>query len=463
MSPHNNGKIHIYRSIVRNGIEIRVGKSKKYSLTYPSSIWQQFPEVYRQTFADSMTYFMTSHLSLVNSHSLLYHFPPPVAEPFFFKGMVYSLPETVLTDEKKVTMVELLRLLYNKSFETDFIGRPRYARFKNVNRNSWKRAVIPFSFGKDSLLTFALAKELGISPYPVFFREPHSAFENRHKAKLATRFFEEFDVDVNFFPLSPGWLRQTEDKCWGWDLLLTQYTLLLIPFIFGIRSKYLFWSHEAGCNETFVDGEGFIANPVFEQSSKWLLSSNTMAKMLGCNAIFASLIEPLNDLAIMKILHFRYPEIAKYQLSCFADEEPAKTKRWCGVCSKCARIYIFLMALGIDPKRVGFNQDMLIDEKRHLFALFPKKNGVMSSAYDQSGLGRDEQILAFTMAVERGVRGVLIEEFKKLYGRQARTRKNELKQEFFSLYPTRTITYELKKPLFAIFEEELKELRTGSI
>ncbi|MBI2617788.1 hypothetical protein HYW55_06655 [Candidatus Gottesmanbacteria bacterium] len=457
-----NGRIHIYRSIVRNGLEIRVGRKKKYLLTYPTSIWQEFPEVYRQTFADSLTYFMTMHLSLVNAHSLVYHFPPPITEPFFFKGMIYSLGETVLTDSGNVTMTELLRLFYNKSFGTEFLGRPRYARFKNVNRNSWKRAVIPFSFGKDSLLTFALTRELGITPYPVFFREPHSAFENRHKAKLASRFFDEFDIDVNFYPLTAGWLRQTEDKLWGWDLLLTQYTMLLIPFIFGIRSKYLFWAHEAGCNDTFIDREGFIVNPVFEQSAKWLLSSNAMAKALGCNAIFASLIEPLNDLAILKILHFRYPEIGKYQLSCFADEEPSKTRRWCGICSKCARIYIFLVALGIDPKRVGFTQVMLGKEKRRLFPVFPRKSGVLDSAYDQSGLGRDEQILAFTMAVERGVNGELIHEFKKMFGREARSRKKELKERFFSVYPSRTITYELKKPLYTIYEEELKPLRTGS-
>lgn len=453
-----NGSLHIYRKIIHNGLEIEVGR-KNYSLTYPSSIWGQFPEVYRQTFADTVTYFLTKHLSLIDSHKLVYHFPPPITEPFYFRGMVYSLPETTLIDGENTTVSLLVRQLYNSQFKTEFIGRPRFARFKNVNRNSWTRTVIPFSFGKDSLLTFALSQELGIKPYPIFFREPRSPYENRHKARLAERFFDEFNIDVNFFPVAAGWLRQMRDKYWGWDLLLTQYTLLLIPFIFGIRSRYLFWAHEQSCNETFTNKEGFIVNPVYEQSSTWLLLSNAVAKILGCNAVFASLIEPIHEIAIMKILHFRYPEIAKYQMSCFSDEEEAKNRRWCGVCTKCARMYIFMMALGIIPKSVGFTQNMLTKNKHHFFAVFPDRKSNLDSAFDQSDAARDEQLLAFTLAYRKGVRGELMGEFAKYYGREGRNREKELRTKYFGIHTTNTLTYELKKPLLRIFEEELKEMR----
>lgn len=453
-----NGSLHIHRKIIHNGLEIEVGR-KSYLINYPSSIWSLFPEVYRQTFADTITYFLTKHLSLLNSHKLVYHFPPPITEPFYFRGMVYSLPETTLIDGENTTVSKLVRLLYNSQFKTEFIGRPRYARFKNVNRNSWTRAVIPFSFGKDSLLTFALSQELGIKPYPVFFREPRSPYENKHKTRLAERFFDEFEIDINFFPVTPGWLRQMSDKYWGWDLLLTQYTLFLIPFIFGIRSRYLFWAHEQSCNETFINEEGFIVNPVYEQSSHWLLLSNAAAKVLGCNAIFASLIEPIHEIAIMKILHHRYPEIGKYQLSCFADEEEAKNRRWCGVCTKCARMYIFMMALGINPKKVGFTQKMLTAKKRHLFAVFPNRKGNQDSAFDQSQAARDEQLLAFTLAYKRGVRGELMNEFARRFGREGRGKELQLREKYFGIHSSNTLTYELKKPLLRIFEEELQGMR----
>ncbi len=455
-----NGELHIRRKVLHNGIEISLGR-KDYFLTYPQSIWRQFPDVYRQNFADSVTYFLTMHLSLTNHKKLIYNFPPPPTESFFFKGMVYSLPETSLT-ESNVTMGTLLKKLYNTHFKIEFGKRPRYARFKNVNRNSTKRSIIPFSFGKDSLLTFALSKELSIEPYPIFFREPRSPYENRHKYRLAQRFFDEFDIDVNIFPVTPGWLRQTTGKWWGWDLLLTQYTLLLIPYIFGTRSKYLFWANEASCNEVFTDEDGYRVNPVFEQSCEWLLSSNAIAKVMGSNSIFASLVEPIHELAIMKILHYRYPQIAKYQMSCFADEDQAKTKRWCGVCTKCARIYIFMLALGINPRRVGFTENMLLNKKKKLYTIFSNGDGVKDSAYAESGIGRDEQLLAFLMAYQKGVKGPLMDLFIKKFLKIAKHKEKKLRKIYFGIHTTKTLTYDLTKPLMKIYEEELESLRNPS-
>lgn len=449
--------VEINRKVIHNGIEIKLGR-KDYYINYPIPIWKEFPEVYRASFADSLTYFMTMHLAMSDHAKLIYNFPPPPTESFFFKGMVYSLPETALTDSG-VTMQTLLRQLYNTHFSIEFTKRPQLQRFENINRNTKNRTIIPFSFGKDSLLTFALSRELEIDPYPIFFREPRSPYENRHKYKLSQRFLDEFDVDVNIFPVTPGWLRQTTGKWWGWDLLLTQYSLMLIPFLFGTRAKYLFWAHEASCNDTFIDDEGYKINPVFEQSYQWLLSTNAMAKILGSNCIFASLIEPIHEIAVMKILHSRYPRIAKYQMSCFADEDPAKTRRWCGVCSKCARIYIFMLALGIAPKRVGFSENMLSPKKRHLYTLFINGKGIKDSAYTESGLGKDEQMLAFLMAYKKGVRGGLMDTFNKLYLNEAHKREKKLRRKFFGIHTTNTLTYELKKPILKIYDEELRDLR----
>ena len=151
-----NGVVNIRRKIIHNGLEIDVDR-KTYFITYPTHIWQIFPEVYRQTFADTMTFFFTNHLSMINSHKLVYNFPPPATEPFFYMGMINSLPETVMVEGNGLTMSKLLLKFYNSQYNIEFTGRPRYARFKNVNRNRWSRSIVPFSFGKDSLLTFAFA------------------------------------------------------------------------------------------------------------------------------------------------------------------------------------------------------------------------------------------------------------------------------------------------------------------
>jgi len=457
-----NNILHIRRYLGPKGLTISVGR-KDYEIKYPLKIWQQFPSVYHQSFADTITYALTVHLSFQNfrEKKLTYHFPPPAIEPLIFKGMLYSLPEDA-SAVNKFTTSQYLKLFFNSQHRIKFAYRPRYERFKNVNRNNKKKALIPFTFGKDSLLSFALCRELGIDPVLIFFREPRCPYENRHKRILSDRFEKQFEKRVQFFPVSAGWLREVsnEGPWWGWDLLLTQYNLFMVPYLFAHRAKYLFWSHEQSCNATFVDKEGFIINPVFEQNHQWLLSMNSSFKALGCNTIFTSLIEPLHDLSIMYILHHRYPEIARFQNSCFGDEEPAKTRRWCGACPKCARMYIFMKALGISPKRVGFFQNMLVPDKIHLYSLF----GCTSpdSSYDASGIGRDEQLLAFYLAHRRGVKSPLVTVFTKKFLAEAKKRAAKLAQVFFNIHTSQTIPYELKKPLLKIFDFELDTLKKSN-
>lgn len=447
--------IHVRRYLTPTGLTVRIGR-KKYQIKYPLKIWQKFPAVYHRSFADAAAYALTLHLVFHNfqeDKQLTYHFPTPVIEPLFFKGMIYSLPEDISLKNKLTT--DFIKLFFNANQRINFTKRPRYERFKNINHNNKKRALIPFTFGKDSLLSFALAQELGIKPVLIFFREPHCSYENRHKYRLAQRFLKEFGKELIFFPLATGWLREANEAetSWGWDLLLSQYTLLLVPYLFSQRTKYLFWSNEQSCNAVFKDKEGYIINPVFEQNSQWLLTMNASLKALGCNAIFASLVEPFHEIAIMKILHRRYPEIAKYQSSCFGEEKEAKTKRWCGACTKCGRMYIFMKALGINPRRVGFSEEMLGMEKKHLYSLFGcGKKG--SSSYDSSGIGRDEQLLAFYLAYKRGAKGELMGEFAREHLEEAEGRKKELYETFFFAHKTETLTAELKRPILRIFEEE---------
>lgn len=430
---------------------------KNYQITYPTNIWREFPENYRQTFADSLTYALTLHLCLNGHAKLIYGFPHPAIEPYLFEDMMYSLGETTIVGDEKQPLSGLIKNFYNRNINIEFTGRPRFSRFQNIPRNTKNRAVIPFSFGKDSLLTFSLCRELGINPYPVFFQEPKSPFENRHKKRLAEKFLDEFDADVTFFPVASGRLRQNEGNYWGWDLLLTQYSLMLIPYVFGFRARYLFWAHEQDCNVLFDNPEGYKVNPVFEQSKRWLLTLNHVARDLGSNAIIASIIEPINEIATTYVLHHRYPEIAKYQFSCFAEEEKLAGRRWCGECDKCVMMNIFLLALGIDPKTVGLHENLLTARKKPLYLLF---RGEKSKFWvgGKKDLWWDEQLLAFYLAYKNGAKGALIDEFKKKFLKEARARERELRLLMFGIHSADTLTYELKKPLLRIYQEELSPL-----
>lgn len=437
------------RKLLQNGVAISVNR-RDFQITYPLSIWKEFPEVYRQNFADSIAYAMTAYLCMDGHDRLSFNFPQPSIEPYIFESMVYSFGETSLVSEGKENIPDLLKKFYNKNITNEFRGRPRYSRFQKIVRNNKNRAIIPFSFGKDSLLTYALCQELGIEPFPIFFREPKSPFENRHKRKLSEKFYKEFGSDVLFFPVSPGRLRENEGSYWGWDMLFTQYSLLLIPYFFGLRSKYLFWSHEQDCNDYFKNKDGFLVNPVFEQSNRWVLTLNHIARGLGSNTLIASIIEPISELSTTYVLHHRYPKIAKYQFSCFAEVAKRANRRWCGMCEKCATIYLFLHALKIDPKNVGFSESMFSDSKRSLYVLFDNSN--------RKDRWRDQQLFAFYLAYKNNSKGPLIKEFEKKFLVESKRREKQFRQQFFGIHSFDTVTYDLKNPLLKIYQEELAPL-----
>jgi len=193
----SNSSIHVFRKIKRTGVEIKI-KKKKYLLRYPAYIWNKFPKSLHRTFADSVTYIATWHLPLVESSSIIYHFPHPPIESIFFKMLLYSIPMNIF-EEKSLYTSELLKNFYNANFQTQFRGLNFTNSGKKVKKQLKEKAILLFSIGKDSLLTYGLLKELAVTPILVFMREPQSAFENAHKKRLADKFYKNLTKRLIFF------------------------------------------------------------------------------------------------------------------------------------------------------------------------------------------------------------------------------------------------------------------------
>jgi len=446
-----NSCLHVFRKIKRTGVEIKI-KKKKYFLHYPSYIWNKFPKSLHRSFADSVTYIATWHLPLMESSQVIYHFPHPPIETIFFKMLLYSIPMNIF-EERNLQTSTLLKNFYNANFQTQFRGLNFTNSGKKAKKQLKEKAILLFSFGKDSLLTYGLLRELAVTPVLVFMREPQSAFENAHKKRLADKFYKKFDEEVDFFPLSIGRLRQTCDLYWGWDIILSQYSFILIPYYFYHQARYLFFGNEQSCNFCLKDKENFLVNPVFEQSVSAMQLLQDIPQLFFIQTHIGSLVEPIHEIFITYLLHHRYPEIGRFQMSCFSEEEAAKKRRWCGVCEKCARMYIFFKALGISPERVGFyNSDMLSFKKEKYYVLFNGESDI--SAYGGSGLGRDEQLLAFYLAYKNGVKGELIYKFKSLFLDEAEKKKERLIKEYFSIHSSYSLPSSLRKKTLKIFEKE---------
>jgi hypothetical protein len=73
-----------------------------------------------------------------------------------------------------------------------------------------------------------------------------------------------------------------------------------------------------------------------------------------------SILRPLSELLIEKILVERYPQLQKHQISCHAPHKEADGIHPCGKCEKCRRIVGMLSALNRDPKHCGYTDRQVI-------------------------------------------------------------------------------------------------------
>jgi creatinine amidohydrolase/Fe(II)-dependent formamide hydrolase-like protein len=72
-----------------------------------------------------------------------------------------------------------------------------------------------------------------------------------------------------------------------------------------------------------------------------------------------SVLRPLSEMLIEKILVERYPQLLQQQVSCHASHEKNGRMYPCGKCEKCRRIVGMLMALDTDPSRCGYSKSQI--------------------------------------------------------------------------------------------------------
>lgn len=444
--------ITISAKILTSGFQTIVDQ-KKIVTHYPQKIWQSVPSRQKRAIAETASYFTTRHLPLSHKASLFYQFAPPAARLLYDYGLFYSMIEAPYEFlKKKLTTPTVLQSVYNTEFFVRFAHAPKTMAATIPFKAKKHTVVMPISFGKDSLLTFALSRELGFTIHPIFFEEPTCAYQNIKKRKLARQFEKEFAVPITRFPNALGRLRQAGSMMWGWDMLLLQYTTLLIPFIFRYTPQYFFWSNEQSTDEFAPTREGYLVNYTHEQSVQWVLHLTNLFRQFGIPTTIASIIEPVHELAILSILHKRYPEIGKYQLSCDGEKT---SHRWCGRCFECARVYLFLTALGVDPKRVGIMDNMFDRRKRGLFYLFSEKRQDLNIVFQSY----PERLLSFYLVYKRGIRGGLVDEFARNLLPLVEKQKRMLLTKYFSAHPSYTVPDPLKTRLYHIYTEELTRLK----
>ncbi|MFX1512856.1 MAG: hypothetical protein ACFFCQ_09745 [Promethearchaeota archaeon] len=451
---HKNLKVEA--EVTDSGLIIHY-QNTKYEIQYPDGIWGEVPQLVKKTLQDNLALATTLHLPMVVPGIGGIHFSTarPLLEPYFFQNFILDIPSCTEVNGTNTDKAVCKFLQLEFEYANSEIVYPGTSSFETEDK-----AIISASLGKDSLLTYAVAQEIGLNPEMVYIVEQSFIYELKHKTELARQFKKEFGTDLHIVKHDTGKLRDYDylglpKSEFGWGLQNTEYAIELIPFAYAFKGKYIFFGNEQSCASSYYDKTGkWRVFPCYDQTHIWTTHIDQITQILTGRAVkTGSLIEPLMDMMVQRILVHRYPEIAKYQMSCFTETEAGRDYHWCQVCSVCAKMYLMCVAGGVDPKHVGFTRNMLDLKNKHLFTLF---GGQSNFTYANTSLARDEQLFAFYLAAKNDLQAHLVKEFQQssLF-QEAKEREEEFIKMFCTLYDTISLPNELKHSVISIYKEEL--------
>jgi len=436
------------------GLTIKI-KDRKFSLIYPEKVWQSYPREIKGFLVDNLVHLLTINFPLVAGiKKIEYNTSFPLFKTFFHRLVIKSLPHAV--EDYDIPTDEIIKQFLSIGYE-----------FKNlkIKMNSYypevkERATVLLSCGKDSLLSLAVCDEIKLSPISVYVNDTVSPTENKLKIEFGRKISKKFNL--KFFvvrneieKLNDFEFWNKDESCIGYTHMVTGFCFMALPFTHHFKSKYIVIGNQQDMNFNFYNKDGFLTYPSFDQTKKWMKQQDIMMNSMTSGKVkVMSVIEPLTNIAITRILGKRYEEFSKYQVSC-DSLDASDEKRWCHECSKCARTSIFMKANGLDTKSIGLKNNLLDKKHKELYCLF---NGKETDCYEKSKESRDEQLLAFYMAHRNKERGYLIDLFKKRFLEEAKSKEDYLFKKFFSLHKSVTMPKKIKNRVFGIFREEMTDL-----
>lgn len=425
-----------------------------YKLILNKKIWKSYPSKIKQFLIDNYAYTSVVNAPLVaQEKKLTLNTGFPLFKPFIDKLIIKNIPNAV--EDYEIRTQEAIQQFLNTEYE--FMSQRTL--FPEYNSILAERAIIPFSSGKDSLLTLALANELNLAPIPLYANDTVCPRENKLKLKFNKKLKKEFGFQAetitnNLEKLNDFETYNKDEGCLGYTHMTTGFCLLSLPYLHHYKANKIILGNQQDMNISFTNKNNFKTYPSYDQTDKATHLQNLMIKQATNNqARVFSLIKPLTNMAITKILWQRYPEFAKYQISCDCFDA-YEAHRWCHECNKCARLFLFTKAVNGDTKQLQFRDNLFNKKYKNLFSLFSNDSDEID-CYEKSEQARDQQLFAFLLAKENNADGYLIDLFKMKFQKEAREREDELYKKFFRIYDNEQIPDNLKIKLKFIFKEEL--------
>jgi creatinine amidohydrolase/Fe(II)-dependent formamide hydrolase-like protein/7-cyano-7-deazaguanine synthase in queuosine biosynthesis len=251
------------------------------------------------------------------------------------------------------------------------------------------------SGGKDSLLSYGLLKEIGREVHPIFVNE-----SGRHwfTALNAYRHFKKTIPDT-----ARVWVNS--DRLFSWmlrrmpfirkdfaNVRSDEYPIRLwtvAVFLFGALPLM----RKRGIGRLLIGDEFDTSvrktnhgiphyDGLYDQSIYFDQTITNYFMRKGWSISQFSILRPMSELLIQKILAQRYPQLQEHQTSCHATHKETDRIYPCGKCEKCRRIVSMLLALDVDPAHCGYRASQVDDA---LTGFFQKGVAQESSGARQLG------------------------------------------------------------------------------
>jgi creatinine amidohydrolase/Fe(II)-dependent formamide hydrolase-like protein len=334
------------------------------------------------------------------------------------------------------------------------------------NRPGWQlwstekqRHCVLSSGGKESLLSFALLRELQYEVHPIFVNESgHHWFT----ALNAYRYFKDTVAEtarvwVNsdrvfnwmlqhlpFIRKNAGGIRSDQYPIRLWTVAVFLFGILPLVRKRGMGRILIGDEYDATVRSTHQGIRHF--NGLYDQSLYFDRHLSRYYMRKGWAVSQFSILRPLSEILIEKILAERYSQFQRHQVSCHAAHKRGDRVHPCGKCEKCRRIVAMLKALDIDPGRCGYTEAQIARCLKDFVA-----KGVCQ---EEAGRAHLEYALLEKGLIEAG-------DSRK---RSARAHPEVLQLRFHpSRSPMDGIPVDLRRPLFKIYLEHSRGAlaRTG--
>lgn len=443
-------KLIVSGSLIKDGIDIKV-LSKHFKIKYPLQVWNKTPQDVKKMLLDNLTFGDTHFLPITLGYGRVsYNTRLPVAETFLYRNQMMDMLKSEKFDH--APYLSYIKQFYNLEYDFSTEKSSPFADSQKVRKKNKKPiAIIPFTFGKESLTSFAICRELGISPILVYSQEPSQPHEEAYKKRKLKELEEKFGVITHYVENGPGLFRydtafnKKKGTEVGWGSQTTLIGLQMIPFVYAYNADYMLFGSEYLNNE-YEWKDGWKVFLSADQTTFFTQEQDMLIRLLTHDTCRVhSTLEPMEEVNIFYMLHHRYSEIGKYQFSCTAEKPLYEDSQWCHTCYKCARMYLFAKVCDIDPSSIGFKKDLL-NEK----GLFSNYFGAES----KSG-SSDELDFCFYVLYKKGVKSPYVELFKKQKLAGLKPWKTHYWPLFTHMQPHLNLPPAHKNDMEHIFTEEL--------